>query len=72
MGRRIAEVELALPTDASGATARIRATVEADSPEAAIRRVMKLVNKVGRRVDREEGVRWATMTGRATRRAGKA
>lgn len=60
---------LAQPSGLSGVTARIAATVQAESPEAAIRRVMKVVRKIGHRVDRGDQLRWA-VTGRATRRAG--
>jgi len=57
--------ELAQPADLRGETAHIRATVESETPEAAIRRVMKRVRDIGQQVDREDRVRWETMTGKA-------
>lgn len=46
--------ELAQPVDRHGETARIHATVEAETPEAAIRRMMKRVRDIGHHVDRED------------------
>ncbi len=56
---------MAQPADLSRRAAHIRAVVEAESPEAAVRRVMKLVRQVGDSVDRGEQVRWASMTATA-------
>ena len=61
--------ELAEPADVRGDRAGIRAAIEAETPEAAIRRVMQRVRDIARRVDREDRVRWESMTGKATRRA---
>ena len=57
--------QLGQPADLLGETARVRATVESQTPEAAIRRVMKRVRDIGQQVDREDRVRWEGMTGTA-------
>jgi hypothetical protein len=61
--------DLAEPAEARGDGTGIRATLEAETPEAAIRRVMGRVRDVAQRVDREDRVRWERITGRAMRRA---
>jgi hypothetical protein len=59
------EWELEQSADLLGGNASIRATIESDTPEAAIRRVMKRVRDIGEQVDREDLVRWEHVTGKA-------
>ncbi len=63
------KLEWTLPplTDRTGQAARIRAVVEADSAEAAIRLLMRIVRQAGRSVDRYDEVTWAGMEGAAFR-----
>jgi len=56
---------MAQPTDPSRGAPCIRAVIEAESPESAVRRVMRLVRQVGGSVDRGQQVRWASMTATA-------
>jgi hypothetical protein len=61
--------ELAQSTDFGDITVGLRATVEAETPESAIRRVIRRVRDIGQRIDRDDQVRWGSISGTATRRA---
>lgn len=58
-------LELPLPRDMNGATARIRAHIANDSSIAATRQLMAMIRRAGNVVDRGGLVDWSRMTGKA-------